>query len=69
MIIGPRKRLLRVDTVPHVFINNQIIDRVDNTKTLGDFIDENITWKNWLLFSCLGQLFGRIKISTATIAE
>ena len=43
MIIGSRKRLLRLDTDPHVFINNQIIDRVDNTKTLGVFIDEKIS--------------------------
>ena len=45
MLIGSRKRLSRIDIDPHVFINNQIIDRVDNTKTLGVFIDENITWK------------------------
>ena len=29
------KRLLRLDTDPRVFINNQVIDRVGNTKTLG----------------------------------
>ena len=34
MLIGSRKRLSRIDIDPHVFINNQIIDRVDNTKTL-----------------------------------
>ena len=49
MIIGSRTRLLRLDTDPHVFINNQIIDRVDNTKTLGVFINENITWKRKLI--------------------
>ena len=35
MLIGSRKRLSRNDIDPHVFINNQIIDRVDNTKILG----------------------------------
>ena len=48
MIIGSRKRLLPLDTDPHVFI----IDRVDNTKTLGVFIDENITWKAHINHVC-----------------
>ena len=43
MLIGSRKGLSRVDIDPHVFINNQIIDCVDNTKTLGVFIDEKIS--------------------------
>ena len=48
MIIGSRKRLLPLDTDPHVFI----IDRVDNTKTLGIFTDENITWKTHINHVC-----------------
>ena len=52
MLIGSRKGLSRVDIDPHVFINNQIIDCVDNTKTLGVFIDENITWKMYINHVC-----------------
>ena len=52
MIIESRKGLLHLDTDPHVFINSQIIDRVDNTETLGVFIDENITWKTQINHVC-----------------
>ena len=52
MIIGSRKRLLRLDTDPHVFINNQIINRVDNTKTLAVFVDKNNTWNTHINHVC-----------------
>ena len=45
MIIGSKGRLSRIETDPRVSINNQAINRVGTTKTLGVFIDENITWK------------------------
>ena len=61
MLIGSRKRLSRIDIDPHVFINNQIIDRVDNTKTLGVFIDENITWKTHINHVCK-QMFKGIGV-------
>jgi len=44
MIFG-RKRLLSLKN--HcVTINNQILERVEKTKLLGVYIDENLTWKD-----------------------
>ena len=45
MIIESKRRMSRIETDPRVSINNQAINRVGSTKTLGVFIDENITWK------------------------
>ena len=45
MIVGSGQRMSRTETEPRVFINNQAINRVGSTKTLGVFIDENISWK------------------------
>lgn len=38
-------KLSRIEKDPHVFINNKNIIRVTNPKTLGVFIDEEMTWK------------------------
>ena len=57
IIIGHRKRLLRLNTDPYVFSNDQIIDRVANTKILGVLIDENITWKTHINHVCKKSVY------------
>ena len=46
----------RIETDPRVSINNQAINRVGSTKTLGVFIDENITWKTHTEQECKKSL-------------
>ena len=45
MIIGSKQKISHIETDSHVSINNQVINRAGNTKTLGVFTDENISWK------------------------
>ena len=52
MIIRSKQRISRIETDPRVSINDQVINRVGNTKTLGVFIDENISWKTHIEHVC-----------------
>ena len=52
MIIGSKQRISHIETDPCISINNQVINSVGNTKTLGVFIDENISWQTHIEHVC-----------------
>ena len=44
MLIGSRQRLQTFNTPPSLFIDNAPIDQVVSTKSLGVYVDENLSW-------------------------
>ena len=46
MVIDYRRQLNRVgDDLPDLFLNNEVIKRVEKTKSLGINIEESLKWK------------------------
>ena len=45
MLIGSRQRLSTLPDTLKLSINNELINRVSSVKSLGVFIDENLTWQ------------------------
>ena len=46
MLIGSRQKLKTISRFPSLSINDNPIDQVTTTKSLGVYIDENLSWGN-----------------------
>ena len=44
MIIGTSQKLMQLDAIPKIKVNNTLLKRVSYTKSLGLIIDETLSW-------------------------